>query len=188
MAKGRVFLFFTLFRMYGCVANLAAYVVADQRNNDGLPPGPVDGVCTYYGFLSESKGLNTTKTLLATMPGSWEWATMPHPLNHSSTVLLNCSDLLAKVGSSGYCRYCKEYAVCRYARCLKGAEVNDKCCNLLSDTESLTKCNDISLPYNSADSKLASCEFTYDLYDFGSGNICLSVTMAIIGLFMVLIH
>ena len=151
--------------------SLASYVVADESDNEGRPPGPVDAVCVYTGELSMSASLSITASLLKAHAETSDWVTMPHPLNHSSTVLLDCSDLLANVGkSAGYCRYCKEYAVCRYAKCLKGAEVNDVCCSLVGDTDAMMECSEIALPYNPKTRTLASCEFNYELYTFGSSD------------------
>ena len=171
------------------VGQLAEYVVADQRDNEGLPLGPVDGVCTFYGKLEDSTGLNPTPTLINTFPDAWDWATIPHPLNHSSTILLNCSDLLVNVGQPGFCRYCKEYAVCKYGSCLKDAQVTDQCCSLLSTPppSNPSKCNDIALPYNPITGTLASCEFDYDLYDFGSSATLAGSAVALILLGLVML-
>ena len=170
MVKVRIAAFISAFYWRKALAKLPEYIVADQRVNEGLPPGPLDGVCNYSGKLSDAVGLDLTDTLLNKFPEASDWATMPHPLNHSSTVLLNCSDLLLKAGEPGFCRYCKEYAVCNYGSCLKGAQVKDQCCSLLSTPPSSNplKCNDIALPYDPVTRTLASCEFNYELYDFSS--------------------
>ncbi len=72
----------------------------------GELPGPLGQLCCK--FNANDLGIKNERVEVS----------IPHPLNHSSTILLGCDTFLKNANSPGYCKNCKEYTSCSYCNCL----------------------------------------------------------------------
>ncbi|KAF4649595.1 hypothetical protein FOZ61_001153 [Perkinsus olseni] len=101
-------------------ASTLSAVVADHttyNRSKGSLPGPRQHACCYFDSVWSE---NDTLVMKAEEAGTGTlYVTHPHPLNHTSSVLIGCT-ILGLGSSNPECKRCKEYAVCQYCQCIAG--------------------------------------------------------------------
>ncbi|KAF4681110.1 hypothetical protein FOZ60_012580 [Perkinsus olseni] len=99
-------------------ASTLSAVVADHttyNRSKGSLPGPRQHACCYFDSVWSE---DDTLVMKAEEAGTGTlFVTHPHPLNHTSSVLIDCT-ILGLGSSNPECKRCKEYAVCQYCRCI----------------------------------------------------------------------
>ncbi|KAF4737014.1 hypothetical protein FOZ63_016879, partial [Perkinsus olseni] len=104
------------------------------------------------------------------------FVTHPHPLNHTSSVLIDCP-ILGLGSSNPECKRCKEYAVCQYCQCIAGMLFWEVFVKAFDATPTLIQKISVIISarlaqraarvYSPETNAMSMCPFNYEMYPFG---------------------
>ncbi|KAF4706579.1 hypothetical protein FOZ62_029233 [Perkinsus olseni] len=155
-------------------ASTLTAVVADHttyNRSKGSLPGPRQHARCYFDSVWS---VNDNLIMKAEEAGMGTlFVTHPHPLNHTSSVLIDCT-ILGLGSSNPECKRCKEYAVCQYCQCIaESGQDEDICCSLnpwtaggIDNSSGMNwpYCTGEKLVYSPETNTMSMCPFNYEMH------------------------